>query len=111
MPNRKVGKVTTASATGGAVGAALSAILIWLLAQAGIEASEIEAPLTVVLTAGLAILGGYVVPPEDENGTGDVLDDFANLDVDDMDVEPIESDEDEEQPADSPGRHAAVPGE
>ena len=64
MASRTVGKVTTASATGGGVGAALAAIIVWALNQAGIDAGGIEAAISVVLSAGLAIVGGYLVKPD-----------------------------------------------
>ena len=62
MATRSIGKVTTAAASGGAVGAALAGILVWLLTQWGIDAGQIEAAISVVLTAGLGLLGGYLVP-------------------------------------------------
>lgn len=64
MASRTVGKVTTASATGGGVGAALAAIIVWALNQAGVDAGGIEAAISVVLSAGLAIVGGYLVKPD-----------------------------------------------
>lgn len=64
MASRTVGKVTTASATGGGVGAALAAIIVWGLNQAGVDAGAIEAAISVVLSAGLAIVGGYLVKPD-----------------------------------------------
>lgn len=66
MAARTIGKVTTASATGGGVGAALAAIIVWLLNQAGIDANGIEAAISVVLSAGLAVLGGWLVKPDDD---------------------------------------------
>lgn len=64
MASRTVGKVTTASATGGGVGAAIAAIIVWALNQAGVDAGGIEAAISVVLSAGLAVLGGYLVKPD-----------------------------------------------
>lgn len=68
MAERKVGRVTTAAATGGGVGAALATIIVWLLHQAGVDADMIEGAISVVLSAGLAVLGGYLVPSEPGNG-------------------------------------------
>ena len=68
--SRTIGKVTTASATGGGVGAALAAIIVWLLNQAGVEASAIESAISVVLSAGLAVLGGYLVPGDKPDTDG-----------------------------------------
>lgn len=56
---RSIGKVTTASASGGAIGAALAQILVHLVPYL----SPVEAAITVILTAGIALLGGYLVPP------------------------------------------------
>lgn len=64
MANRTIGKVTTASAAGGGVGAALAAIIVWGLNQAGVDAGTIEAAISVVLSAGLATLAGYLVKPD-----------------------------------------------
>lgn len=61
--NRTVGPVTLAATAGGTTGAAIAQIIVWLLAQNGIDANPISAALTVVLSAALGIVGGYLVPP------------------------------------------------
>jgi hypothetical protein len=71
MRTRTIGKVTTASATGGAVGAALAGIIVWVLERAGVDARELEAPITVVLTALLGLLGGWAVPAPNEEDLGE----------------------------------------
>ena len=65
MANRSIGKVSTAAASGGAIGAAFAQILVHLVPYL----SPVEAAITVILTAGIALLGGYLVPPiEDGDG-------------------------------------------
>lgn len=63
MAQRKVGKVTASSAVGGGIGVALASVLVWLLAQFGVDASPIETPLGVLMGAGLATIGGWLVKP------------------------------------------------
>ena len=69
MATRSIGKVTTASATGAGVGAAIAAIIVWALNLAGVDAQAIEAAISVVLTAGIALLGGYLVPAKEAEAT------------------------------------------
>lgn len=64
MANRSIGKVTTASASGGAIGAAFAQILVHLVPYL----SPVETAITVILTAVIALLGGYLVPSPDEQG-------------------------------------------
>ena len=55
--------MVTASATGGAtVGNALAQIIVWGGEQAGWSMGGIEVAISVVLTAALGVLGGYLVP-------------------------------------------------
>lgn len=51
-----------AAAVGGGIGAAIAAILVWIGAQSGIDMSQIEAPLTIVITALGAWLTTYFAP-------------------------------------------------
>lgn len=71
MANRSIGKVSTAAASGGAIGAAFAQILVHLVPSL----SPVEAAITVILTAGIALLGGYLVPPvpadEDSEESGE----------------------------------------
>lgn len=61
--------MVTASATGGAtVGNALAQIIVWLAEQAGADMTRIETALSVVLTAALGVLGGYLVPSTRSKG-------------------------------------------
>lgn len=66
--NRTVGPVTLGATAGGTTGAALAQILVWFLAQNHIDASTIDAALTVVFAAVLGIVGGYLVPPSTKRG-------------------------------------------
>lgn len=57
---RTVGPVTTAAAGGSALGTALAALAVRGLNLAGIDAAAVEVSLSIVITAGLATLGGYL---------------------------------------------------
>lgn len=61
--NRTIGPVTIGAASGATVGASAAQITVWLLAQQGIDASPVEGALTVLATAVLGIVGGYLVRP------------------------------------------------
>ena len=56
-------KTTAAKArgagAGGGLGAALTAIIVWGGAQAGLDMGAIETPLAIVLSAVLAYVGAY----------------------------------------------------
>lgn len=60
MAARKVGPVTVAAAGGGTVGAALSDVIVWAYPPA----EPIGAALTIILTAALGVLGGWLVKPQ-----------------------------------------------
>lgn len=59
---RTVGPVTGASAVGGSLGAALAQLIVhvWPYLQ------EVEAAVTIIMTAILAVVGGYLIPPKDD---------------------------------------------
>lgn len=92
LNKRSVGPVTGASASGGGLGAALSEILVHSFPSW----QGIETPITVVLTVGLALIGGYLIPPKDRDLWNEVLnlneelmfqggDDFIDDEEDDVD--------------------------
>lgn len=81
MRPKTIGKVTISSATGATIGAALATIIVWILARAGVDAADLQDPLTIILTAGLGVLGGYLVPPANDPGGFEDPD----IDVDDQD--------------------------
>ena len=57
--NRSVGPVTAASTTGATVGAALAAVLVLLVPAL----QPVEWALTILATAALGLLGGWLVKP------------------------------------------------
>lgn len=57
---RTVGPVTGAATAGGVLGTALAQILVHVLPYL----ADVEVAVSVVLTALLALLGGYLVPPQ-----------------------------------------------
>lgn len=59
-PKRTVGAVTGAATAGGTVGAAIAQIIVHLVPSL----DPVEAAITVLLTAILALVGGYLVPPK-----------------------------------------------
>ena len=59
---RSIKGVTTASAAGGGLGAALAQLVIHIFPY--MEGTE--AALSVILTVLVGLLGGYLVPPQDE---------------------------------------------
>ena len=62
-PKRSI-KQTTGYALGGlTVGTALAAIVVWLLSQIGVDATEIQEPLGFVLQAAGVTFGGWAAPP------------------------------------------------
>lgn len=93
-PKRSIKGVTTASATGGTLGVALAQLLIHAFPY--LEGAE--AALSVVLTAVLGLLGGYLVPPSGEE-TETTTETVYEIDYDE-DYEPgkhaLEYDEDAE---------------
>ena len=78
--NRTVGPVTGAATAGGGLGAAIAQIIIhfWPYLE------PVESAVTVVLTVILALVGGYLVPPENPED-GVILED---LDLDHTDEHP-----------------------
>lgn len=63
---RGVGAVTVAAGAGSVAGYAAGSVLVWILAQIGLDASEIEEPLGVLFTVAGTVFGGWLVKP----GTG-----------------------------------------
>lgn len=61
---RIIGPVTAAAATGGTVGAAIAEIIVWFHPPA----AEIRAALTILLTAALSLIGGWLVKPRQGGG-------------------------------------------
>jgi len=60
---RSVGPVTVAAGGGSVVGYAASTVIVWFLAQLGVDAAEIEDALAVLLTVAGTVLGGWLVKP------------------------------------------------
>ena len=60
---RSVGPVTVAAGAGTVVGYAAGSVLVWILAQLGLDASSIEEPLGVLLSVAGTVLGGWLVKP------------------------------------------------
>lgn len=60
---RTVGPVTVAAGAGTVVGYAAGSVLVWILAQIGLDASSIEEALGVLFSAAGTVLGGYLVKP------------------------------------------------
>ncbi|ALQ31832.1 hypothetical protein AA310_01825 [Arthrobacter sp. YC-RL1] len=63
---RTVGPVTVAAGGGSVVGYAAATVIVWILAQLGVDAAEIEDAIAVLLTVAGTVLGGWLVKP----GTG-----------------------------------------
>lgn len=59
---RKVGMVTAGAGAGSVAGTAAAQVIVWLLAQLGIDAGAIEGPLSILLGLAGTIYGGYLVP-------------------------------------------------
>ncbi|NIH70476.1 hypothetical protein [Auritidibacter ignavus] len=100
MQKRTVGPVTGASAVGGSLGAAIAQIIVHFAPSL----QPVETAVTVIITAVLAVIGGWLVPsedwerimPEDETLFLDDTENPADLgleEVEDLDVP-------EEPPAD-----------
>lgn len=68
MQKRTVGLVTAAAASGSVVGAAAGAVVVWILAQFGLEAEPIQDALGILFAAAGATYGGYLVPPKGGGG-------------------------------------------
>lgn len=69
MARRQVGKVTGAASAAGALGAAVSQLVVGL---AAID-PELGGPLTVIFTTIFALAGGYLVKPEQREYLDDVI--------------------------------------
>jgi len=67
VPARQAGIVTLAATAGGTVGGSLALIAVWLLSLAGVPVPDnVADAFTILATAVVSILGGWIVPP----GTG-----------------------------------------
>lgn len=74
MANRKVGAVTSTTAVGATLGAAVANVLVELIPALGrVE----EASIAVILTAVFGLIAGYFVPPRKEEEI--VIDDEPDL--------------------------------
>lgn len=60
---RGVGAVTVAAGAGSVAGYAAGSVLVWILAQIGLDASTIEEPLGVLFTVAGTVFGGWLVKP------------------------------------------------
>ena len=60
---RTVGPVTGASAVGGSLGAAIGQLIVHFFPTL----QPVETAVTVIITAVLAVVGGYLVPPKDDD--------------------------------------------
>ena len=58
---RSVGPVTGASAVGGSLGAAIGQLVVHFFPTL----QPVETAVTVIITAILAVVGGWLVPPKD----------------------------------------------
>jgi len=58
---RSIGPVTGASAVGGSLGAAIGQLIVHFFPTL----EPVETAVTVIITAILAVVGGYLVPPKD----------------------------------------------
>ena len=83
---RQVGKVTGVTTAGGGLGAALAQIAVEFIPRL----ENVEAAVTVVLTVALALVAGYLVPPEHRDVVTDALD--IDYDPDEADTEDIDAD-------------------
>lgn len=63
---RQVGAVTGASAAGGSLGAAIGQLIIHFAPSL----EPVETAVTVIVTAILAVVGGYLVPSKDRESLG-----------------------------------------
>src|SRR5699024_4251711 len=63
---RQVGAVTGASAVGGSLGAAIGQLVIHFAPSL----EPVETAVTVIVTAVLALVGGYLAPPKDRESLG-----------------------------------------
>lgn len=63
---RQVGAVTGASAVGGSLGAAIGQLIIHFFPSM----QPVETAVTVIVTAILAVVFGYLVPPKDREALG-----------------------------------------
>lgn len=59
---RSIGPVTGASAVGGSLGAAIGQLVVHFFPTL----EPVETAVTVIITAVLAVVGGYLVPPKDD---------------------------------------------
>lgn len=73
---RSIGPVTGASAVGGSLGAAIGQLIVHFFPTL----EPVETAVTVIITAVLAVVGGYLVPPKDDVTEPLSLDDYHDDD-------------------------------
>ncbi|NWN87437.1 MAG: hypothetical protein HLX51_02675 [Micrococcaceae bacterium] len=76
LKRRTVGPVTGASAVGGSLGAAIGQLIVHFFPTL----QPVEASVTVIITAVLSVIGGYLVPPKDDTEPL-TLDDYHDHDA------------------------------
>lgn len=69
-PRRTMSTVTGYALGGYTVGTALAAIVVWVLAQVGVDATEIAEPLGFVIQALGVAFGGWAAPPQNQDKVG-----------------------------------------
>lgn len=99
---RTVGPVTGASTAGGGLGAALSQILVHYIDSL----SEVETAVTVVLTVVLALIGGYLIPPQGRDQWDEIMQDADGYWGEDAEAEAL-ADELNAELLDDSGAHTA----
>ena len=66
MEQRKIGKVTTSSTSGGVIAGAVTVLIVYLAGLAGVEVPEhVAGAVTVLIGAIGALIGGWLVKPVD----------------------------------------------
>ena len=62
-PKRGIGAVTVSSSAGAGAGYAAAKVVVWLLAQFGVDATPIEDALGLIITLAGGVIGGWLVKP------------------------------------------------
>lgn len=108
MQQRKIGPVSTAAGAGSGLGGALAAILIHFIPSL----EPITVPVIIVIGVGLALIGGFLVPPQHQDLWNSIISEPVQDDTDD-DLDFDEADiltatlNDELEEAPETGRRAA----
>ncbi|WGH91460.1 hypothetical protein QDX23_03575 [Auritidibacter ignavus] len=99
MQKRTVGPVTGASAVGGSLGAAIAQIIVHFAPSL----QPVETAVTVIITACLAVIGGWLVPSDKRH----LLTVNSVAGVDDLeDVDDVVDADDDLGPEEPPADHA-----